>query len=144
MDETDEPRPRPGSRPPVARRLTRRTLLRRPAEVRKPIAQVPREIEGCTALSEHGGIGDSIKTVTEQLVDITRRPQREFAVGTAHGVRAVEREAMPDRDQHVVQAVPLAAVVVHVARRYDAQSQVSGEVDQRPRQSEIAADIVAL
>ncbi len=59
-------------------------------------------------------------------------------------VRAVERGPLSDRDQHVVQPVPLAPVVVDVARRDDGEAHGIGEVREGPRPRVIAPDVVAL
>src|SRR5438034_2272939 len=55
----------------------------------------------------------------------SRRSQVELAVGAPHVVRAVERGAVPDRHQHVVQPVARAVVVVHITSRHDAQDRKS-------------------
>src|SRR2546422_8321278 len=43
----------------------------------------------------------------------------------------------PDRHQHIVQSMPLAPVVVHVARRYDAKSCGIGDVRSEEHTSEL-------
>jgi len=62
----------------------------------------------------------------------------------AHVVRAVERGAVPDRHQHVVQPVPLALVIMHVASRYDAKSHGIGDVFQRSGKGQVSPDVVPL
>src|SRR2546425_555524 len=113
-------------------------------EVGKAISQIPREIELTAPLREDQSIGDSIWTVTKQRFDLFRRAQEELAVAMTHVVRAVERRAVPDSHQHVVQPMPLAPVVVHVARRYDAKSCGIGDVFQRSSEGEVSPDVVPL
>src|SRR2546422_31753 len=48
------------------------------------------------------------------------------------------------RHQHIVQSMPLAPVVVHVARRYDAKSCGIGDVFQRSSEGEVSPDVVPL
>src|SRR5207248_6677818 len=95
-----------------------------PAEVWEAIAQIPGEVESPAALGEQERVGDSIGTVVEQRRGFRGRPQVELAVRPPHAVRAVERGAVADRRQHVVQPVAGADVVMHVAGRYDAKSDV--------------------
>ncbi len=199
MDDTDDPRPRPGAATGVGRHLARQVeqvvvnekkarqavVLHQPQlfgeprlgvgpvyatrgvalvhpspaqlrqrarrgraigafEVGEAVTQVAREIEGPAALGEGLRSGDSIGTVSEQRSGFGRRAQVKFAVGAAHGVRRVERGAVADRDQHILQAVPIAAVVMHVARRHDAEPRARGEVGERAGAGEVAAHVVAL
>src|SRR5207244_7534703 len=108
------------------------------------ISQIPREIEPTAPLREDQSISDSIWTVREQRFDLFRRAQEELAVRMTHVVRAVERRAVPDRHQHIVQSMPLAPGVVHVARRYDATSCEVGDVFQRSREREVSPAVAPL
>src|SRR2546429_9879292 len=74
-------------------------------EVGKAISQIPREIELTAPLREDQSIGDSIWTVTKQRFDFLRRAQEELAVCVSHVVRAVERGAVSNRHQPLLQAV---------------------------------------
>src|SRR5213082_1746993 len=60
----------------------------RPSKVGEGVPEVARQVEGPASFRQHNGIGDSIGTVTEQLLDLLRRPQEELAVRMAHVVRA--------------------------------------------------------
>ncbi len=113
-------------------------------EVGKPISQIPREIEPTAPLRQGHTISDSIWTVTKQRFDLLRRAQEELAVRMPHVVRAVERRAVPDRHQHIVQAVTRAGVIMHVARRYDAKSYGIGDVFQGSSEGEVSPDVVPL
>src|SRR4029077_3042813 len=113
-------------------------------EVGKAISQIAREIEPPAAFRQRLTISDSIWTVMKQRLYFFPRTQEELAVRTPHVVRAVERGTVPDRHQHIVQPVPLALVVVHVARRYDAKSYGIGGVYQRSREGEVAPHVIAL
>jgi hypothetical protein len=113
-------------------------------KVGKPVAEIPREIERPTALRQHQRGGDSFRTVTKQLRDLARRPQEKLAIGTPDLVRAVEGGVVADRDQHVVQPVPRARVIVRVARRHDAETRVPRQLDQGAGEGQVAPHIVPL
>ena len=70
--------------------------------------------------------------------------QPELGVGTALGVRLVEGGAVADRDQHVLQLVPLACVVVHVAGPDHAHAGTLGEPHERLVARAVAVDVVVL
>ena len=56
----------------------------------------------------------------------------------------IERRAVLDRDEHVLEPVAVARVVVDVARRDDAQLQVLRQLGQSPVAADIAVDEVVL
>src|SRR5207245_9345321 len=70
--------------------------------------------------------------------------QGGFAVRSPPAVRAVERSAVAGGDEHIVQPVTLAAVIMHVTRRHDAKSCVMSEVGEGSREREIAPYVVPL
>ena len=113
-------------------------------KVWKPVAEIPREIERPTALRQHQRGGDSFRTVTKQFRDLARRSQEKLAIGAPDLVRAVEGGAVADRDQHVVQPVPRACVIVRVARRHDAEARVPRQRDQGAGEGQVAPHVVPL
>ncbi len=113
-------------------------------EVGKAISQIAREIEPTAALRQRQTVSDSIWTVKKQRLDFIPRTQEELAVRMTHVVRAVERGAVPDRHQHIVQPVPLSLVVMHVASCHDTKVHIIRESFQRPGEGEISPDVVPL
>src|SRR5205809_584411 len=99
MDDTDEPRPRPGSRFPRARRVPR----------------MQREVDLQGVLRELERVGDSIETDSEQFGDLRGRPQVELAVRPPHTVLTVEGGAVADRCERVVLPVAGTDVIMNVA-----------------------------
>jgi len=119
-------------------------LIRSPAKIREAVSQIAGQIECPAALGDDRSIVNSITTVSKHHGDSFRRAEEELAVLPPHCVRAVERGAMTDRDQHVMQPVPFALVVVNVARRYDAKSYVGGDVNQGAGECPVSPNHVAL
>ena len=88
----------------------------------QPVAEVAREVEVATLCDAHR-VRRRLRVVAREALGLLLgAAQPELGVGTALGVRLVEGRAMVDRDQHVLQPVPLARVVVHVARADDAHA----------------------
>ena len=106
-----------------ARPADRRQLLVRAAPVlqggrRQRVAHVLREVERAAPRDAHR-VGGGVGVVAGEALGLQRRrAQEELRVGTALAVALVQRQAVLDRDQHVLQAVPVALVVVHVARAH--------------------------
>jgi hypothetical protein len=57
----------------------------------------------------------------------------EEPVRAPGSVCAVERRAVLDGDEHVLEAMPLGTVVVHVARRDDTQTHFGGHLISKER-----------
>ncbi len=114
------------------------------AEVGERVPEVARQVERAAARRDLERDGDRGGTVAEQRGGVLRRPQRELAVGPPLRVGAVERAAVADRDEHVVQPVALAPVVVHVGRRHRVEPGVVREIAQRAGQGAVAANVIAL
>ena len=103
------------ARPADRRQLLVRAAPARQGRRRQRVAHVLREVERAAPRDAHrvgGGLG---VVAGEALGLLHRRAQEELGVGTALAVALVQRQAVLDRDQHVLQAAPVALVVVHVA-----------------------------
>jgi hypothetical protein len=59
-------------------------------------------------------------------------------------VRAVERGAVPDRDEHVLEAVLLRAVIVDVAGRHDRNAHAVGERAERSQPRAVPLHAIVL
>ena len=68
----------------------------------------------------------------------------EELVGFPGAVCAVERRAVLDRDEHVLEPVALGTVVVDVARRDDAEPEAARESSERLVSGRISSDGIVL
>ena len=119
-------------------------LLPRAAEVGEGVAQIRGQVEGAAPLGDRARVRDGVGTVTEQRRYVLRRSQMKLAVGLSHVVRAVERGAVPNGAERVVQPVPLAPEVVRIAGGDHREPRVVGYVGERMDQVTVAAHVVAL
>ena len=116
----------------------------RAAEVGKSVPQILGEIERRATLGDHPGVGYRVRPVAEQSGDLGGRAQVKLAVGPPHGVGAVEGGAMPDGNQHVLQAMPPPFVVVHITGRDHGEAGEVSEVGQGVGERVIAAHGIPL
>ena len=110
----------------------------------QPVAEVAGEVEAAAPRDAHRVRRRLGVVAREALGLLLGTAQPELGVGTALGVRFVEGRAVADRDQHVLQPVPLARVVVHVAGADDAHAGPLGEPHERLVARAVAVDVVVL
>ena len=109
----------------------------------QPVAQVLGQVEGA-ALGDAEGVGHGLGPLGEALGLLGRAPQVELAVGPALGVAAVERGAVADGAERVVEPVPLRVVVVDVSGGDDPHAQLAGQRHLRPDAGLVALDQVVV
>ena len=99
-------------------------------EVRIAVAEVGGEVEA-QAVGELAGALDRVAVVGEALEHVVGREQHRLVVAATLGLRAVERRALADRDEHVLQLRAASMVRVHVAGRDRLHAERLREVSQR-------------
>ena len=110
----------------------------------QPIAEVAGEVEGAAPSNAHR-VGRRLGVVAREALGLLGgAAQPELGVGTPLRMGLVEGRAVADRDQHVLQPVPLACVVVHVAGADDAHAGPLGQPYERLVARSVAMDVVVL
>ena len=115
-----------------------------PLEVGEPVAEVGRKIERPAALGDRPRVAERVGPRCEAPLHLPGRGEVETGVGTAEGVGIVDRRPVPDRDQDVLETVPVRDMVVDVARGHDRDAEPVGQRPQRPPAREVAVDRVVL
>ena len=115
-----------------------------PLEVGEPVAEVGREIERPAALGDRARVAERVGPRREAPHHLAGRGEVEAGVGAAQRVRIVDRRPVPDRDQDILETVPVGDVVVDVARGHDRDAEPVGQRTQRPSAREVAVDGVVL
>ncbi len=121
-----------------------RRLIRRRGVAGKEVGQIAGEIECGAAFGEHQGVADGLRVGGEAGGHFLWRAEGELRVWQALAVAAIQRRAVADGDQHVLQAVALPAVVVDVAGGDGAQTGICRETGKRGDAARIAEDEVVL
>src|SRR6266511_5755293 len=107
-------------------------------EVRIAVAELLRQVE-LKPLGELDGARDSSLVVRETRIHLLFREQHALVVAATLALRAVERRAMSDRHQRVLQADARAVVRVRIPRRDGLDTQLLGKVAQRCVAPRVAA-----
>ena len=115
-----------------------------PLEVGEAVAEIGRKIERPAALGDHARVAERVGPRCEAPRHLPGRGEVKAGVGAAEFVRIVDRRPVPDRDQDVLETVPVGDVVVDVARGHDRDAEPVGQRAQRPAAREIAVDRVVL
>ena len=119
-----------------ARRLTVR-------KVRIAVAEVGGEVEA-KSVGELTRSLDRVAVVGEALEHVVGREQDRLVVTATLGLRAVERRALADRDQHVLQLRATSMVRMHVAGRDRLHAERLRQVSQRGVPAHVAALVRSL
>ena len=104
---------------------------RRSLEIRELVAEIFRQIEGGAPLGDEQRVRERFGSALEAVTHLPRLGEVEEPVGPPRTVRAVERRSLLDGDEHVLEPMPLGAMIVHVSGRHDAESQTPGEASER-------------
>lgn len=107
------------------------TSALRALEVGELVAQILGQVERGAALGDQEGVRERLGSALEAMAHLPRLGEVEEPVGPPGPVCAVERRAVPDRDETVLEPVPLGAVVVDVARGDDPEPQAAPEAGER-------------
>ena len=107
-------------------------------EVRIAVAELLRQVE-LEPLRELAGARDRVPVVGEALVHLVGREQHRLVVAAPLALAAVERRAVADRDERVLQADARARVRVRVAGDDGLDAERLGEVAQRSVAAHVAA-----
>ena len=99
--------------------------------VGEAVAQVAGEVEGA-ALGDANAVGQRLRPLGEERRHLVGRLQVVLGVLAPHGVRGVEGAAVPDGDEHVLESVALAQVVVDVVGGDAAHAEPLCQLHQRP------------
>jgi len=126
----------------AAQRLVR-SFTGRAGIVREAIAQVAGQIK-LAAFGNTYRVGQRIAIAGKQACHLLGRLEIELAVGAAQRVRSVQRGAVLDGNQRILQPVALADVVVHVVGGHNAQVQLPRQGGERAVAGGIAMDEVLL
>ena len=103
----------------------------RSLEIRELVAEIFRQIEGGAPLSDEQRVRERFRSALEAVAHLPRLGEVEEPVGPPCPVRAVERRSVLDGDEHVLEPMPLGAMIVHVSGRHDTESQTPGEPSER-------------
>src|SRR5205823_6260853 len=107
-------------------------------EVRVAVAELLRQVE-LESLGELARARDGVGVVGEALGDLGGREQDALPVAAPLGLAALERRAVPDRHERVLEHGPLVAVRVHVAGDDRVDAERLGEVAERGVAARVAA-----
>ncbi len=107
------------------------------------VGQVAGEVEGA-AFGDGDRVRDGSGIAREASGHGLGLFEKELRVGPSFAVRAIQREAMAHSDEHVVQAVPGAHVVVRVVGGDDLEAQAFGEVRHGRDALCVAVNVVVL
>ena len=105
--------------------------MRRSLEIRELVAEIFRQIESGAPLGDEQRVRDRFGSALEAVTHLPRLSEVEEPVGPPRAVRAIERRAVLDRDEHVLEPMPFRAMIVHVPGRHDAESHTPGEPRER-------------
>src|SRR2546423_1717147 len=108
-------------------------------EVRIAVAEVLVQVE-LQALGELTGAFDRVAVMWEELRELGRRPQEALAVAPPLGFTAVERSAVLDGDEGVLQRRPARIVGMDIAGRDGLDAERLGQLAQNC----VAASVAAL
>ena len=115
-----------------------------PLEIWKLVAQVLGQVEATAALGDPECGGERIGARLEAGRHFRGRRQMEERVRSAEPVRAVQRSTTTDRDQYVLEAVPLGTVVVDVAGGNHRNIQPIGQRSERLQTRPVSLHLVVL
>jgi hypothetical protein len=96
------------------------------------------------AIGDADAVGQGLRPLGEEDGHLQRRLQVVLGVLAAQGVGGVERRAVADGDQHVLESMALPQVVVDVVGGDVAQAEPLGQLHQRPVAGLISVDKVVL
>ena len=99
-------------------------------KVRIAVPELRREVE-LEALGELDGRPDGVGVALEAGGRVGRRQQHELLVAAPLGLAAVECDAVPDRDECVLEMRAPWVVSVDVAGRHGPHAECAGQVAQR-------------
>ena len=129
----------PAPRTPVRRRASASRRRLAVGEVRVAVAEVGGEVEA-EPLGELAGALDRVAVVGEALAHLVGPEEQDALVVAAPlALAAVERRALADRDEHVLELRGAAVVRVHVAGRDRLHAERLGELAQRRVPARVAA-----
>ena len=109
----------------------------------EPVTQVLGQVEAA-AVGDQERVPNSLGELPEAPGLLLGGAEVELGVGAAEAVALLQRAAVPDRHQRVLEAVPEALVVVDVAGGDGAHADPPGELGQRPVPVAVAEDQVVL
>src|SRR3990170_1353172 len=112
----------------IAQKLVSAAAIRH-LVVREDVGQVARKVEA-TAFGDANRVVERLRQVGEEALHLRGRLQVELRVGTQMGSSLFEVRPVSDGDEHVVEAMPLADVVVDVIRRDDAEVELVRQGDE--------------
>jgi hypothetical protein len=112
-------------------------------EVGIAVAEVGGEVE-TQPVGKLAGAVDGVVVVGETLAHVVGREEHRFVVAATLGLGAVERRALADRDEHVLQLRATRMVRVHVPGRDRLSAERPGEVAQRRVPPDVAALVRSL
>ena len=103
------------------------------AVVGKGVVEVACQVEPGAAAGDELGGADRLRDSPRRWPPSRRESAGKFRIGAALAVAAIERGAVPDCDEHVLQVVAAAVMVVDVAGGNVANAELVGEVDEAAR-----------
>ena len=115
-----------------------------PLEVRKAVAQVGGEVEGAAPLGDAKGVRHRIAPGCEAGPHFVGRRQVEAPVGATDPLGGVQRRAVANGHQDVLQRGPVRAMVVDIPRGHHGDPEPVGQPPQGPVAGGIALDPVVL